>query len=162
MQAADLDCVLAWRNHPQVSSFMLSQQRISMDEHRAWFERACADRHRRLLIVETDDSRLGFVQFHGVEPGGVSDWGFYAAPDAPKGSGRMLGRAALGYAFDALELHKVCGQALAFNEASIRLHLALGFQREGTLRDQHHCGDGYHDLILFGLISNEWTEGATR
>ena len=78
------------------------------------------------------------------------------APDAPKGSGRQLGRAALNHAFRQLKFHKVCGQALAYNQRSIQFHQSLGFEQEGILRDQHFDGERYHHVICFGLLSHEW------
>jgi RimJ/RimL family protein N-acetyltransferase len=86
----------------------------------------------------------------------VADWGFYLAPDAPKGSGRELGKQALDYAFTQLGLHKVCGQALGFNKRSIAFHTALGFTEEGCLREQHFNDGKFHDVVCFGLLSHEW------
>lgn len=153
----DLSSVLAWRNHPDVRKFMLTQHEITLEEHLRWFERASRDPGRCLLIAEEEGRPLGFVHFTGVGPDGVADWGFYAAPEVPRGSGRKLGEAALDHAFQALGLHKVCGQALGFNEASIRFHLRLGFQQEGVLRRQHRLGDAWHDLVCFGLLREEWS-----
>ncbi|MOA13535.1 hypothetical protein D3C78_1335930 [compost metagenome] len=99
---------------------------------------------------------LGFINIHQIAPGGVADWGFYAAPDAPKGTGRQLGQAALRYAFTQAGLHKLCGQALAYNERSIKFHLSQGFQQEGILREQHFDGQNYHDVVCFGLLASEW------
>jgi UDP-4-amino-4,6-dideoxy-N-acetyl-beta-L-altrosamine N-acetyltransferase len=156
MEPRDLEAVLTWRNHPDVRCYMLTQHEIALDEHREWFARASVDPARCLLIVEEGQTPLGFVHFAGVSPGGIADWGFYAVPDAPKGSGRRLGAAALDHAFRTLDLHKVCGQALDFNGGSIRLHLALGFQQEGVLRRQCRLGGEYHDLVCFGLLASEW------
>lgn len=156
MIIADLPAVLSWRNHPDVRRYMLTQHEIDLEEHTRWFERASQDPSRRLLVVEAVHGPLGFVHFSGVAAAGVADWGFYAVPGAPKGSGRRLGRMALAHAFDVLDLHKVCGQALDFNEASVRFHLSLGFQREGVLRQQCRVNGRYHDLVCFGLLSNEW------
>lgn len=156
MVNADLERVLAWRNSHAVRRYMLTQHEISMGEHRQWFEFASQDPMRRLLIVEEGDVGLGFVQFKDVAPGGVADWGFYASPDALKGAGTKLGVMALDFAFDVLALHKVCGQALTLNRASIRFHRKLGFQQEGVLRQQHRIDGAYHDLICFGLLRDEW------
>lgn len=158
----DLPALLDWRNRPQVRAFMLSQHEIGLDEHRAWFARASQDDRRRLLIVEDNGGPLGFVQFANVAPGGISDWGFYARPDAPKGTGRIIGAAALDHAFGDLQLHKVCGQAIAGNIASIALHRALGFAEEGVLRDQQLIGGAYHSLICFGLLEQEWRPDEKR
>ena len=156
MVHADLERVLAWRNHPDVRRYMYTQHEITLAEHQCWFERTLQDLKKHLLIFEENHLPVGFVNFSETENGGIVDWGFYAAPDAPKGSGRQLGLAALSHAFTQLKLHKVCGQALANNERSIQFHQSLGFEQEGVLRDQHFDGERYHHVICFGLLCHEW------
>ncbi len=156
MSENDLELVLSWRNHPQVRRYMYTQHEISLEEHTRWFDRAKQDSERHLLIFEPGSTPLGFINIHQIAPGGIADWGFYVAPDAPKGTGRSLGNAALQFAFKTLTLHKLCGQALAFNERSIRFHLGQGFQQEGVLRQQHFDGQQYHDVICFGLLASDW------
>lgn len=152
----DLATVLAWRNHPDVRRFMFTQHEIGLEEHRSWFARASVDPTCRLLIVEEGQSPLGFVQLSNVRRGGVAKWGFYAHPDAPKGSGRKLGWAALDHAFNELGIHKICGQAIESNYASIAFHKKLGFQQEGVFREQQQIEGIFHTLICFGLIGREW------
>ena len=152
----DLPMVLAWRNHAEVRRYMFTQHEISLDEHRNWFAKASRDHSRCLLIVEEDKQAIGYVQFSKVEDGGVADWGFYSRPDAPKGTGRKLGVMALNHAFGPLKLHKVCGQAIASNQASIAFHQRLGFVLEGVLRDQQRINGAYHSLYCFGLLATEW------
>lgn len=156
MADTDVERVLAWRNHLEVRRYMYTQHEITLDEHQRWFERTRQDPRKHLLIFEADNQALGFVSFSEHESNGIADWGFYVAPDAPKGCGRELGRAALDHAFNDIKLHKVCGQAVAFNERSIHFHQSLGFQQEGALRDQHFDGERYHHVICFGLLSHEW------
>ena len=152
----DLEQVLVWRNHPDVRRYMLTQHEISLEEHTRWFHRASQDPSRHLLLFENGAVPLGFVHIHQIAPGGVADWGFYVAPDAPRGTGRQLGRAALHHAFVQAGLHKLCGQALASNERSIRFHLSQGFQQEGILRQQHFHEQRYQDIWCFGLLASEW------
>ena len=156
MSAADLEKVLAWRNHPDVRRYMYTQHEISLEEHTRWFERASQDVSRHLLIFENETTPLGFINIHQMAAGGIADWGFYAAPDAPRGTGRQLGQAALQYSFLTAGLHKLCAQALSYNERSIRFHVNLGFQQEGILRQQHFDGQNYHDVVCFGLLASEW------
>ena len=152
----DLPMVLAWRNHTAVRSYMLTQHEISLEEHRNWFARVKEDKTRQQLIVLDGSDPLGFVQFNSVCHGGIADWGFYARPDAPKGSGTKLGQAALAHAFNMLGLHKVCGQAIEINSASIAFHLKLGFIEEGRLIEQQRIVNQYHTLYCFGLLSKDW------
>lgn len=152
----DLPMVLTWRNHPEVSRYMLTQHEISLAEHTQWFMRAVQDNTRRLLIVQEQGNPIGYVQFSNVKPGGVADWGLYARPEASKGTGSKLGASALDHAFGQLKLNKVCGQAIDTNQASIRFHERLGFKREGVLRDQKRMNEQYQTLICFGLLAHEW------
>ena len=154
----DILQVLGWRNTPAIQIMMFTSREISFEEHLAWFQRTHQDPTRRLLIVETQDGPLGFIQFSGVEDNGVSDWGFYTRPNAPKGSGRRLGLTALDHAFFVLNLHKVCGKAIARNHASIGLHKRLGFQEEGLLRDHHRINGDFESIYYFGLLRSEWQE----
>lgn len=156
LAVGDLSTVLRWRNHPDIRRFMLTQHEFGEEEHRQWFERADADPSRCLLIYAPEEIPLGYVGFSGLTGAKVADWGFYLAPDAARGAGVKLGVAALRYAFEELGVHKVCGQALAFNVASINFHRKLGFQQEGVLREQHLIVGAYHDLVCFGLLRPEW------
>lgn len=152
----DLEQVLAWRNHPEVRRYMLTQHEISLEEHSRWFAKATKDPVRHLLVYEQNAVPIGFINIHQIASGGIANWGFYASPNAPKGTGRQLGHTTLHFAFHEAGLHKLCGQALAYNERSIRFHLSLGFKQEAILREQHFDGHQYHDVVCFGLLASEW------
>jgi len=135
---------------------MYSQHVITAEEHRQWFERVRHDESQYTLIFVVDAEAQGYINFKRLQSATIADWGFYLSPDAPAGTGSQLGRTALQYAFNTLKLCKVCGQALGFNEKSIRFHQRLGFQIEGVLREQYFDGEHYHDIVCFGLLSSEW------
>ena len=156
MVHSDLDQVLTWRNHAEIRRYMFTQHEITLTEHTSWFEKASNEPFKKLLIFEQNETALGFVQFSIQCDERVADWGFYVAPNAPKSTGRKLGQVALAYAFEQLEVHKVRGQALDFNERSIKFHQRLGFQQEEAVRDQHFDGESYHAVICFRLLRNEW------
>lgn len=156
MLSGDLALVRSWRNHPTIRRNMFSQHEVSEEEHANWFAKTSREAGRHLLIFEVDMQPQGFVQVTARNAGPVAEWGFYTSPDAPRGMGRRMGQAALTHVFDTLSLHKLCGQALAHNETSIRFHLSLGFQREGILRDQHFDGTVFHDVHCFGLLAPDW------
>lgn len=156
MTSTDLESVLELRNHGEIRRYMLTQHEISLEEHTAWFDRASQNSGLELLVLEIDEKCCGFVQFKETNYHGVVDWGFYAAPDAPKGTGRKLGLSALNHAFKKENLHKICGHALHWNQPSIEFHKSLGFAQEGILRAQHFDGAAYYDLICFGLLKHDW------
>lgn len=156
MTEADLEQVLDWRNHSEVRRYMYTTHEIELNEHHKWFAGASTNSSIDLMIYECEGQARGFLNITRTRCPEVADWGFYLAPNAPKGTGRSLGNTALIYAFGQLGFHKVCGQALGFNERSIAFHKALGFTEEGRLRDQHFDGNEFHDVVCFGLLKHEW------
>jgi RimJ/RimL family protein N-acetyltransferase len=83
--------------------------------------------------------------------------GYLLAPAARgKGFGREAVALLLGYLFGGLGLNKVCAQTASINAASTKLLEALGFQRDGVLR-QHHLHEGaLHDDFIYSILLSEW------
>jgi len=156
MKPDDLSLVLSSRNHPDIRKCMFRQDEISMEEHRRWFESVSQDANRYLLIFEKEGLPSGFVNLHKIAPGSIADWGFFAFPGARKGTGRLVCKAALNYAFTEAKMYKICGRVIAHNARSIQLHLDLGFCEEGVQRHQFYDENKYHDVALFGLLASDW------
>ena len=158
MRVDDLESVLRWRNHPDIRRRMHDSHEISPSEHREWYTRSMRDRHRHLLIVEQAGIPLGFVQFTGMEDDGVADWGFYAVPGAPRGSGTKMGTAALDHAFKRLGFRKVRGEVIVSNEPSAAFHRKLGFAEEGMTQKGPPGGAACHDVLCFAMEASDWLE----
>ena len=150
----DLPMLLAWRNHPDVRRFMYSQYEIQPEEHQNWFAKVSQDPSRVVLLYSEKQTPLGFCQFTIYQ--GRAEWGFYLAPDASKGTGRRLGKAAIDFAFLERQWHKVSGEALGYNKPSIKFHNKLGFTEEGCLREHAEVDGQFYDVLCFGLLRSEW------
>lgn len=161
---ATRDLIFPWRNAPEVRQHMYTRQPISPEEHRTWFERMQADPTRRwYLYHDHNDEPVGVVYFTDIDPEGrTAFWGFYARPEAPIGTGKRILYAALEHAFNELGLHKLNGEALATNAASVHLHEQCGFIREGVFREQYFDGKERVDIIRLGLLAREWAEHRER
>lgn len=161
MEEADLERVLGWRNAPSIRRWMRNSGRITSDEHAAWFRRCSKDPQRQLMIAETGQAPFGFVQFSILGDEHGAEWGFYVAPDAPPGSGTLLGNLALEHAFRKLRLPRLLGRALPDNAASIRFHQKLGFRPSATPAAAH---ESVAALQTFELLKKDWEslQGATK
>lgn len=154
-----LDLVLQWRNMPVIRQNMYSSHVISRDEHLAWYRRGLEDPTIRHYVYVRDNEPAGFVYFTGCVPQqGNAFWGFYAAPEAPPGTGLEMELEALDHAFGPLGLHKLNCEVIAFNRTVINLHLRAGFREEGLFRDYHRDGERYHDVVRLGMLACEWSE----
>ena len=127
MTKRDLPTVLKWRNDPQIRSVMFSKHIISEVEHELWFDKVKKCSNNRVLIFLSDSQRMGFVQFKWSCEEELYRWGFYIAPDAPKGTGKVLGQTAINFFYRELGCDILYACILRSNEVSINFHKRLGF-----------------------------------
>jgi RimJ/RimL family protein N-acetyltransferase len=62
----------------------------------------------------------------------------------------------LDYAFGELRLHRVTVRVAPGNEPPLQLFRKLGFIHEGRMREVIRRRDSYGDLLLFGLLEDEY------
>ncbi|MEA2499458.1 MAG: ribosomal-protein-serine acetyltransferase [Actinomycetota bacterium] len=63
--------------------------------------------------------------------------------------------AAIAFAFDDLDLHRLELHAAEGNDASMRVAEKLGFQREGLARHAGFGGGSWQDMHIYGLLSTD-------
>ena len=158
VEEEDLELLLTWRNSERIRANMYTSHEIARAEHRAWFERLARDQEAYAFVFEADGRPLGVVNLNHLDRrNSRCHWGFYlGADDAPRGSGTRMAYLALAHVFEELKLHKVIGEAFAFNAASIAYHEKLGFSREGYFVDQVLKDGHFLDIVSFALLSRDW------
>jgi RimJ/RimL family protein N-acetyltransferase len=113
-----------------------------------------------LALRALDDGRLvGFVRLydiawnHGTAMVGIS---VPDPADQDRGFGRDAMELLMRYAFGELGLHRLWLDVFGYNLRAIHLYEALGFRREGLLREQLYRDGRRWDVVLMGLLRAEW------
>ncbi|MES9519845.1 GNAT family N-acetyltransferase [Streptomyces capoamus] len=135
----------------------------SAESHRAWAKQQAVaegggDRFR--LAVETTAGKelVGTVGSHRT--GSCSGW--FECDVMIGAEHRRRGYAAealallLRYMFAERRYHKCLAVIFARNEASLALMRRLGFTEEGRLREHVFFAGRHHDLVLMGLLADEF------
>jgi RimJ/RimL family protein N-acetyltransferase len=73
-----------------------------------------------------------------------------------RGLGSEATRLLLRYGFEDLNLDRIWLRVYASNSRAIHLYQKLGFQQEGRLRRAAHIKGIAEDVILMGLLREEW------
>lgn len=166
---ADSDTLWHWRNRPAVRQFMYTQHEISHDEHQAWFSHMLANTHRYFYIVYKrvdgqPDKPLGVVNLDlDSENRTSATWAFYAAPDAPRGSGALMEFGALSLAFETLGVTQLNCEVLSHNQGVVRLHQRFGFRETPQSRQcTFSLPEGKTvEIVCLSLSADEWQQGAS-
>ncbi len=129
---------------------------------RSWAEKAAAADGKDDAFhfeIETHAGELvGVIGTHGCDPrNGTFAYGVAIRVEHQRqGYASDAIRVVLRHYFDELRYQKVTVRVYSFNDASIRLHERLGFQREGRLRRMVYTRGQFFDELVFGLTSDEF------
>jgi RimJ/RimL family protein N-acetyltransferase len=113
------------------------------------------------LIENKDGVPVGSISTHDCNPrNGTFSYGIDIDPaHRRQGYASEAIRMVCRYYFEELRYQKVTIPVHADNPASIELHEALGFQREGVHRRMIHTQGGYVDELWYGLTREEFLSG---
>ncbi|MEW9097109.1 MAG: GNAT family protein [Clostridiaceae bacterium] len=75
-----------------------------------------------------------------------------------KGIGKVALKEVLKIGFDELRLHRISLGVFDFNESAIRCYEAVGFKKEGLLREVRKSENGYWDLYEMSILEDEWAK----
>lgn len=118
----------------------------------------------RLILLSRGDEEgpvLGSANFRNFCRGVFQSCTLgYGLAAAAQGRGLMEEalRAAIGHAFGALNLHRVCAAYMPRNERSARLLARLGFEREGLAKAYLRIAGRWEDHVLTSKLNDSWRE----
>ncbi|WP_232703006.1 GNAT family N-acetyltransferase [Halobacterium wangiae] len=146
-------------NDPAVWRMLSSRTPLTERQERQWYEqRASADNGDVNFVVAVDGDPVGSLGVHGVDSvNGSAELGIFLAEEQwGNGYGTEAGRLATDYAFDQHRRHRVVARVFEGNEASARIWEKLGYELEGTHRDQVYANGEYLDVRYYSVLEDEW------
>jgi UDP-4-amino-4,6-dideoxy-N-acetyl-beta-L-altrosamine N-acetyltransferase len=158
----DVELLYAWRNRPEVREFMYSSSEITIADHKGWFASMLEDPSRRTLVMATQGTECAIICFTDIRDLTSCSWGFYSGPGAPAGVSLLIELAGLEYAFETLGVNRLHCEVLSGNQQVVNLHKKAGFIQEGCLRKARQTPRGLEDVIIFGMLKEEWPSACDR
>jgi len=160
LEKRDIELKVKWYNDPQVNKTLILNEELELAKSLEWFDKAIHDDSRRDFIIETKDGEpigltglLGIDRIHGTAEcfcviGRKEFWG--------KGIGAQVHSLLIQWAFDELNLHKIWAVVYTNNAAVLKLVKKLGFEIEGTLRQEKCIAGKRIDMFRIGLLRDEF------
>lgn len=156
----DIPLILRYINDPEVRRFLGGGLPMMEADEEEWV----SGLHKRkpndiIFALVVGGKFIGVMGIHRIDSvnrtattgafiGEKEYWG--------KGYGSEAKLLLLKFAFDTLNLRKICSDVLAFNERSISYSLKCGYKEEGRLRE-HRFRDGkYWDEVRLAVFRADW------
>lgn len=159
IEGKHIEQIRKWRNSPEVSKYMNTNDYITVKQQKEWFERIKKDKTKKYWIIKINAKYIGVINLYDIDNRNKRCyWAYYIADVSMrrKGIGRLIELNVLKYVFEVLELNKLCGEVLAFNKIVVEIHKKYGSKVEGYFRE-HIIKDGkLHDVFCISILKKEW------
>ncbi len=160
----DWQRTLPWRSDPELRNLLLGYRfPVTAEKEQDWVRKIVTDNGncRCVYAVESaaDGELVGFVQLVGMELiDRHAELGICIAAEGRRhaGLGSHALQLLLAQAFDVFNLNRVWVRVAGFNTRGQGFFVKNGFVPEGCFRSHVYVDGQYHDVLLFGLLADDW------
>ncbi len=163
LRETDLPALFAVFSEPEVMRYWSSTPHRDLAETAGVLTRAREGFAARSafqwgVALGEDGTAIGTCTLFRVEPKHLrGEVGYVLGrPYWGKGMAGEALAAVIGFAFDALGLHRLDADVDPRNARSLKLLERMGFAREGYLRESYRIGTEVTDSVILGLLRPEW------
>lgn len=158
--AIDIEPSLRWINDPEVTQYLGAYLPMMEADQRERFDGLHKKKSTDLVFtIVVDGKAIGFMGLHGINwkdrvattgalIGEKEYWG--------KGYGTEAKMLLLDFAFNTLDLHKICSNVIEFNGRSERYSEKCGYVREGVRKSHIFAKGRRWDLIELAVFRETW------
>lgn len=155
----DLEMIMNWRMMPEITKYMNTDPKLTMEGQIKWFQKISESETDFFWILEVDGVPSGVVSL--VEYNGHQiHTGVYIAVKEKRSLKltMYLQWNLYRYGFEQMGVHKVCEEVFSVNKPVNRILDMCGSKREGELRDHVLKQGEYYDVVVRGILREEWDE----
>lgn len=167
VEVDDLNHYLKWMNDQEVTRFLNTRFPLNRDVEKELLESMVREEDTIVLGIhlKETDKLIGGIGLHkiqqvdrcatfGIVIGDKEEWS--------KGYGTEATELIVNYGFQTLNLNRIELEVFAYNERGINCYEKVGFMREGARRQARFCDGEYYDVILMGILRQEWEKRNTK
>lgn len=168
MEQRDMEMLREIANDPSVEHMVGGWSfPISKTEQEKWYERAVADKNNLRFIIEMigTEEAVGMVNLVNIDWKNRSAFhGIKLKKDAPKGRGIGTDAvmALMCYAFEELQLVRLDGSWVEYNQPSLQLYKKCGWEVEGKKEKATFTKGTYYSVYFGGILSESYYETKKR
>jgi RimJ/RimL family protein N-acetyltransferase len=160
LESRDVEAARALHNDDSTLKFLTDITHVSEVQQEAWYQSISTSKTLRRYVARrrSDDAFVGVFRIDRLDPWNRSAWVGADVVRSLRGQGYAgdMYLYVLSLLFDQYGLNRVALETLAENKAALGLYQKLGFQQEGLARQAIFRDGAMHDLVIMGLLADEW------
>jgi len=160
----DLSKIVEWRNSPEIYDLFFGFEPFSEIKQKIWFEKQLNDHSQKNFIISTmENEPIGMVSLYCIDwRNRKAEFGRFLIGEKKylhQGYGEETLSLILEYGFKHLNLNRLYLETFSTNKRAISLYKKFGFQEEGRLRKHIFKNGKYQDVVILGLLKEDYIKG---
>ena len=130
----------------------------TLQETQAFFEELAKKEELVRFVIEVDGAVVGDCSLHDIDKHsrhcevGIA----IGKPHWSQGYGQEALGLLVDFAFKHHNMHRVALEVLADDDRAVACYRKVGFVEEGALRKRDWSNGKYHDVLVMGILEEEW------
>ncbi|MFH1386133.1 MAG: GNAT family protein [bacterium] len=165
MEREDLPLLRDWRNQEKVRKYCREYRLLNMVNQNNWFERVSTSKVDDMFLILMDEKPVGLCGLTHINwKDRSAEISYYLGQSISPTEDVALGIEIYDFfkrkGFGEYNLHRLWGEAFAFNEGAVKLALKCGFIQEGIMREATFWDGKYMDTIIISMLAHEYYRDA--
>ncbi len=157
----DLEQIMNWRMDPDITRFMNTDPKLTLEGQKKWFEAIKQDDTVRYWVIVEKDRPAGIVCLLDINwKEKNSSWGYYIGEKDLRSLKLALSleMSLYDYVFDVLGFSELHNEVFSLNEGVIKLHQACGSRIVNEVKGEVVKNDIAYDITHISITADEWKE----
>lgn len=158
---ADLEKIMHWRMDPNITKYMNTNPKLTLEGQKKWFASVCANSDVKYWIIQVDGIPAGVINLTGLNnPDGDLGWAYYVAEQKLRSikTALALEMSMYDYVFDVLGKRAVYSDVFTLNQGVIQLHKLCGCEVVEE-KKAHVCKEGvFYDVTFMRMTAELWNQ----
>lgn len=154
-ERSDIPKKVEWINNPENNRFLHYDLPLSVEKTEKWFDSHTGDSTRYDAVIEADGVPVGTIGLLSIDrENGKAEYYIAMGETVYKGRGiaKKASKLILKYGFEVLGLNRIYLYTEVENIAAQKLFEKVGFEKEGTLRQDIFSRGQFKDRFAYGCL----------
>ena len=159
VERADLSKLMKWRVSEEVTKYMYTDPGLDLKKQEEWFAKVSDDDTIAIWVVSYNGHDFAVAHLYDINLlHKRCFWGYYIGEQSlrNKGLSKQISCNIYDHVFYKLNLNKICGEVIGYNEKVIRMAEKRGFDVEGVFKQHIFKNGQFHDVIRIALMKYKW------